>query len=75
MRKFNIEFTETLQKTIEIEAESLDEALTKAKEMYHNEEVVLTSEDFVDVEIDESSQEIINNHTEINLDEDFEKDF
>ena len=47
---FKVEITETLQRTIEVEAEDLDDAISKAKEKYYNEEVVLDSEDYIDTE-------------------------
>jgi predicted Ser/Thr protein kinase len=51
MKSYNIEVTETLSRVIEVEAESIDNALIKVNEMYKNEKIVLSSEDFVDVEI------------------------
>ena len=45
------EITETLQRTIEVEAENEEDALRKVKELYRNEEIVLDSSDFVGVEI------------------------
>ncbi len=49
--KYKIEFTETLQKTIEIEACSDVEAIRLAKEKYYNEEIILDETNFIDVEI------------------------
>ena len=46
---FKTEITETLQRTIEVEAENEGDALRKVKEMYKNEEIVLDSSDFVGV--------------------------
>lgn len=40
-RKFNIEITETLQKTIEVEADNKEDAMHKVMKMYKNEEVIL----------------------------------
>jgi hypothetical protein len=51
MKSYNIEVTETLSRVIEVEAESVDNALSKVNEMYKNEKIVLSAEDFVDVEI------------------------
>ena len=48
---FKTEITETLQRTIEVEADNEGNALQKVKEMYKNEEIVLDSSDFVGVEI------------------------
>lgn len=48
---FKTEITETLQRTIEVEAENEEDALRKVKKMYKNEEIVLDSSDFVGVEI------------------------
>ena len=52
MSMFKTEITETLQRTIEVEAESEEDALQKVKEMYKNEEIVLDSSDFVGAEIE-----------------------
>jgi hypothetical protein len=48
--KFSIEIAETLSRTINIEAETPEEALTIATQRYRNEEIVLDSGDFVDVD-------------------------
>lgn len=51
MSTYKIEITETLQKIIEIEAQSKDKAFQKVKEMYNREEIVLDSSDHVDTEM------------------------
>ncbi len=56
MNKFKIEITETLQKTIELEAESLEEALYKAECLYKEEKIILDSSDFVDVNISKKNE-------------------
>lgn len=50
MKKFTVEITETLQRQIEVEAADKNEAISKAREMYYNEEVVLDSGDYIDTE-------------------------
>ena len=45
---FQIEIVETLSNIIEISAENEQEALLKAQDMYHNEEVILYPDDFID---------------------------
>lgn len=50
MNKYNIEITETIQKTIEVEAGNEQEALHIAMKRYKNSEVILTDEDFIDVD-------------------------
>lgn len=50
MNKYNIEITETIQKTIQVEAENEQEALRIAMKRYKNSEVILTDEDFIDVD-------------------------
>lgn len=50
MKKFNIEITETLQRQIEIEAEDYDEAMKIIKDKYHNSEIVLDSNDYIDTD-------------------------
>ncbi len=56
METFKIEVQEFLSRIIEIEAKNIDEAISKVKDMYQNEEIVLDSEDFVSSEIDEFSE-------------------
>lgn len=50
MNKYNIEITETIQKIIEIEADNEQAALHSAMNKYKNSEVILTDEDFIDVD-------------------------
>jgi len=51
MNKYKVEIEEILNRIVEVEAENEDEAYMKVKDMYKKCEVVLTAEDFVDVEI------------------------
>lgn len=50
MRTYSVEITETLRRTIIIEAQSDEEALLKVKEQYDDEEIVLDSSDYVGTE-------------------------
>ena len=43
--KYNITITETLEKTIEIEAENKTNAIDIARDKYNKEEVILTADD------------------------------
>ena len=43
--KYNITITETLEKTIEIEAENETNAIDIARDKYNKEEVILTADD------------------------------
>ena len=52
MIKYDVCIREILEKVIEIEADSLEEAEEKVEEMYHNEEIVLDSSDYMDTEIE-----------------------
>jgi hypothetical protein len=49
--KYKVEITETLQRILEVEANTLDEAITQVKEQYQREEIILDSNDFIDVHI------------------------
>lgn len=49
--KYQIEIRETLSRTIEIEANSLDDAVDTVQTQYRNEEIVLSSEDFINFEL------------------------
>lgn len=50
MKKYKITITESLKKELEIEAVSKDEAMDLVKEKYKNEEIILTADDFADVD-------------------------
>lgn len=47
MKTFKIEVQETLARVIEIEANNESEAFEMVENMYHNEEIVLDSIDYV----------------------------
>jgi hypothetical protein len=44
--KYKVEIEETLLRTVEIEAESAADAETKVRQLYRNEEIVLSADDF-----------------------------
>lgn len=46
MSKYQIEVEEILQKVVEVEADSLEEAINKVKEQYNNDEIEL---DFINL--------------------------
>lgn len=50
--KYDVAIEELSTRVIEIEADSIAEAYEIASEMYYNEEVVLDSSDFADVNIE-----------------------
>ncbi len=50
--KYKLEITEWLQRVIEVEAKTKEEAYHKVSEMYRNSEIVLDSKDFIDKEIE-----------------------
>lgn len=60
-KEYEIEIEEVLQKVVKVKANSLDEALDIVEEKYKNQEYVLDSEDFKDVEFSEYKDEIIKN--------------
>jgi len=53
MHTFKIEVQEFLARTVEIEADSIAEAISQVKEMYRKEEIVLDADDYVRTEIEE----------------------
>lgn len=53
MPTFNIEIKEVLKRTVEIEAESVDEAINIAEDMYNDAEIVLDADDFAYTDIKE----------------------
>jgi len=50
MKTFEIEIKETLSKIIEVKAENENDAFTRVKQMYNDEEIVLDSSDYLDTE-------------------------
>ena len=50
--KYNVTITETLEKTIEIEAENENNAINIARDKYIKEEVMLAADDLVDTQFD-----------------------
>lgn len=58
MAKYSVEIEETLQKVIDVEAESLEEALEKIDEQYNNGDIELDYENFVGHEIREYKKEV-----------------
>lgn len=53
MQTFKLEIQEVLSKVIEIEAETLSDALNVAHDMYNDGEIVLDASDFVTNTIEE----------------------
>lgn len=51
-KKFKIEITKVLQKTIEVEANSEKEAIEMVRKMYNDEEIVLDDSNYIDTKID-----------------------
>jgi hypothetical protein len=57
MKIYKIEIKETLSRTIEIEAASMDEAFLVVKEMYQSEEIMLGAEDHISTDFIELEDE------------------
>ena len=62
MKTYYIRVTETLDRIVEVHAEDLSEALQKAEDAYYNGEIVLDSEDYVDTQFNDVTEETINNY-------------
>lgn len=62
LKTFYISVTETLKKTVEVHAEDKYEAIQKVSDAYHDEQVVLDSDDFVDVDFDDVTDDTIYNY-------------
>ena len=52
MKTYRVVVTETLQRTVYIDAKSAEEAKNEVEECYHNEEIVLDSSDYQDTKIE-----------------------
>jgi len=59
-KKFNIEITEILQRNISIEAKNISQALELISKKYKNEEIILSSEDYIstDISINNDNKEV-----------------
>ncbi len=62
LKTFYISVTETLKKTVEVRAEDKYEAIQKVSDAYHDEQVVLDSDDYVDVDFDDVTDDTIYNY-------------
>lgn len=53
--KYYVSITETLNKIVSVEANSVEEAVNKVAEKYHADEITLTSKDYVGdyIEVDD----------------------
>lgn len=51
MKIFKVEITEVLQKIIDVEADSLEEALSKVKLKYKKEQIILDSSNLIETNI------------------------
>jgi len=56
MKIFKIQITESLSRVIEIEASSIEEAVSKANVLYKNAVVTLDSSDYTEVQIAEHKE-------------------
>ncbi|MDD2191461.1 MAG: DpnD/PcfM family protein [Bacteroidales bacterium] len=59
MKTYRIEITETLQRVVEVEADSSEEALSIVENQYKNEDIVLDENDFKAYSIDLDADFII----------------
>lgn len=62
LKTFYISVTETLKKTVEVRAEDKYEAIQKVSDAYHYEQIVLDSDDYVDVDFDDVTDDTIYNY-------------
>ena len=52
MNKFIIEITETLQRQVEVEADSEEDAIYKIRNQYKKEDIVLDESDYVNTQFE-----------------------
>ena len=62
MKTFYIAITETLNRIVEVHAEDEYEAIHKVSDAYYNYEIELDSNDYVDVQFNDETEETINNY-------------
>jgi DpnD/PcfM-like protein len=58
MKTFEIQVTENLERIIEVEAETFDEAVSIVEEKYRQEEIVLDSSDFQGVTFEKKDYQV-----------------
>ena len=46
MKTYNISITEVLKTTVDVQAETLEEAIQNVKDRYRDSEIILTADDF-----------------------------
>lgn len=57
MPKFNVQVKEILRRVVEVEAETLEEAINIVDDMWQNQEIVLDADDFAYVDIEEETDD------------------
>ena len=62
LKTFYISVTETLNRIVEVHAEDKDEAIQKVSDAYCDGQVVLDSDDYVEVDFSDETEETINNY-------------
>ena len=62
MKTFYVSVTETLKRTVEVHATDVCDAIQKVSDAYHDEQIVLDSDDYVDVDFTDETEETINNY-------------
>ena len=62
LKTFYISVTETLNRIVEVHAEDKYEAIQKVSDAYHDEQIVLDSDDYVDVDFDDVTDDTIYNY-------------
>lgn len=69
-REFAVNVIETLRKRVVVEAATEDEAYQKVVDMYYNEQVVLTSDDYLETtfEVDRDFDPTLYHHEVIRMD-------
>lgn len=62
LKTFYISVTETLNRVVEVHAENDYEAIHKVSDAYYDGQIVLDSDDYVDVDFNDETEETINNY-------------
>ena len=62
MKTFYISVTETLNRIVEVHAEDEYEAIHKVSDAYYDGQIVLDSDDYVDVDFDDVTDDTIYNY-------------
>lgn len=62
MKTFYISVTETLKRIVEVQANDKYEAIQKVIDAYHDEQIVLDSDDYIDTDFEDDTERLLESY-------------